>query len=84
MKAVFGALLLLTAATDDSCGPTTTCQDSVKFIGPASSGVPEHACAPGAKLEVTNKDQSIVAVCKCQDNNTGKPPDAGTITEEKK
>lgn len=70
------------SATVNNSGP---CQDSVKILTPnpaSSANANEHTCPKGAKLKVTDKDQSIVALCRCPENA---PPasDAG-VSEEKK
>lgn len=65
-------------------GVSGDCKDSVKILtpNPASSAAVEHVCSRGSKLKVTDKDQSLVAVCKCPENVPHSAPDAGV--EDKK
>lgn len=58
------------------------CHDSVKLLTPnttASASINEQVCSHGAKLKVTDKDQSLVALCRCPDA----VPDAGALEEKK-
>lgn len=94
MRYLIGLILALTVFTigcDDVPGatPTGPCQDSVRILTPnpaASASANEHICSRGAKLKVTDKDQSIVALCRCPESNANKAdaaaPDGGT--EEKR
>ena len=72
----------------DDVAPAGPCQDSVKILTPnLASSTNEHICSRGAKLKVSDKDQSIVALCRCSDSSAGPASssnvDAG-VPEEKK
>lgn len=90
MLGVVGALFVIGCDEPGQASPTSSgnCQDSVKILtpSPANSASVEHVCTRGSRLKVTDKDQSLVAVCRCPEN--GNKPDAavpdGGAPEEKK
>lgn len=95
MRYLTGLILALTMFVTVGCDevppgvtPTGTCQDSVRILTPnpaASATANEHICSRGAKLKVTDKDQSIVALCRCPDATPAASvsPDAGAPEEKK-
>lgn len=82
MKNLLGILIasaIMLIGCDDSPGGSL-CQDSVKILTP-NTIASEQSCPRGAKLKITDKDASLIAVCRCTENHV---VDVDAGTEDKK
>jgi len=85
---ILTGLCLAGCDENNSQNPNATsgnCQDSVKILtpNPASSASVEHVCTRGSKLKLSDKDQSLVAVCRCPEQHIDSV-DGGDAGETKK
>ncbi len=86
LAVLLSAFVLVVAGCETSSVSSGNCQDSVKILipNPTSSASIEHICTRGSRLKVTDKDQSLVAVCRCLENVTKLDAAPDGIIEEKK
>ena len=82
---VVGALFII-GCDEPNQANSGNCQDSVKILtpNPANSASVEHICTHGSRLKVTDKDQSLVAVCRCPESKPATATPDGGLPEEKK
>lgn len=91
MKTLIGfgfAVCIFLVGCDDLAAPGHgSCKDSVAFLSPVPAGsaaTNHHECDATARLEVSDKGQGVLALCKCPETNQKPTVDAGVDGGEKK